>query len=153
MHSIRRIRGTVHVVAALAALAISAPALEAQEPSSQAPSSQTPPSQTKEPFTQERFEALQSQGALILVDIYAPWCPDCALQQTALSRYREQNPTVALRTLVVDFDNQKSVVTAFRAPRQATLILFRGTERLWFAVAETRFDVIAQALNEGARKR
>jgi thiol:disulfide interchange protein len=143
MHSIRRIRGTVHVVAALAALTISAPALEAQ----------APPSQTKEPFTQERFEALQSQGALILVDIYAPWCPDCALQQTALSRYREQNPTVALRTLVVDFDNQKSVVTAFRAPRQATLILFRGTERLWFAVAETRFDVIAQALNEGARKR
>ncbi len=35
-------------------------------------------SQEDEAFTQERFEALQAEGALILLDVFASWCPTCA---------------------------------------------------------------------------
>ncbi len=100
-----------------------------------------------EPFTMERFEALQQQGARILVDVYAPWCPDCRRQQEHLNAYQAENPDSDLHILVVDFDDQKEYVTHFRAPRQSTLILFEGTEQVWFSVAETRRDRIFNALN------
>lgn len=102
--------------------------------------------QQKEPFTQDRFAALQEEGALILVDVFADWCPTCALQQQVLERFRQENPGVPLHTLTVDFDNQKEWVRHFEAPRQSTLILYRGKERVWFSVAETRAEVIVGEL-------
>ncbi len=135
------------LIGSLVAMVLAVPAVEAQA------SSSTATAHTKEAFTHERFEELQAQDALILVDIFADWCPDCAIQQTVLEAYRERRPDVALHTLVVDFDTEKDVVTYFRAPRQSTLILYRGTERLWFSVAETREEMIFQALNEGVSTR
>ncbi|MEX1258998.1 MAG: thioredoxin family protein [Gemmatimonadota bacterium] len=114
---------------------------------------QTTTAHVKEDFTEARFAELQAQGAFILVDIFADWCPDCAQQQRVLAAYREAHPAVPLHTLVVNFDTQKDVVTRFRAPRQSTLILFRGSEQLWFTVAETREEVIVQALNDGFARR
>lgn len=106
--------------------------------------------QQKEAYTDARFAALQAQGALILLDVFADWCPTCALQQRILAEYSEQHPDVPLHTLTIDFDSQKEVVQRFRAPRQSTLILYRGTERLWFGVAETRADVIFAEINRAA---
>jgi thioredoxin 1 len=110
----------------------------------------TAPAQQKEPFTEARFAALQEQGALIMLDVFADWCSTCALQQKVLAEYRAQHPGVPLHTLVIDFDTQKEYVKHFRAPRQSTLILYRGKERLWFGVAETRKDVIFTELNKAA---
>jgi thiol-disulfide isomerase/thioredoxin len=101
----------------------------------------------KEAFTKERFDALQAEGAVILVDISASWCPDCKKQQEVLSQYDAENPDAPLHVLAVDFDTQKEWVTHFRAPRQSTLILFDGTEQLWFSVAETRKNEIFKALD------
>jgi thioredoxin 1 len=104
--------------------------------------------QEKEDFTDARFAELQAQGALILVDIWAEWCPTCAEQQRVLQAFQEQHPDADFRILQVNFDTQKPVVTRFAAPRQSTLILFRGEERLWFSVAETRREAIFSRLNE-----
>jgi thioredoxin 1 len=103
-----------------------------------------------ERFSEARFEALQADGALILIDIYAPWCPTCAAQQKVLSAYQREHPEAKLHRLKVDFDKNKAWVTAFRAPRQSTLILFRGEKELWFSVAETRREKIFEALDAGA---
>ncbi|MFW6084814.1 MAG: thioredoxin family protein [Gemmatimonadota bacterium] len=104
-----------------------------------------------EPFTPERFAALQEEDALILLDVWADWCPVCAQQQEILARYRETRPDVPLHTLVIDFDDQKEYVREFDAPRQSTLILYQGEERIWFSVAELRDDVIFAALDAAAR--
>jgi thioredoxin 1 len=109
--------------------------------------------QSQEAFTAQRFAELEKQGALILVDVFADWCPTCAQQQRILAEYREQHPDVPLHTLTVDFDSQKEYVRRFRAPRQSTFILFRGTERVWFSVAETDRERIFAALNEAAAAR
>ncbi|MEX0692041.1 MAG: thioredoxin family protein [Gemmatimonadales bacterium] len=109
--------------------------------------------QVKEDFTQERFEALQAEGALILLDVFADWCPTCAEQQRVLAAYREARPSVPLHTLVIDYDRQRRIARRFGAPRQSTLILFDGTTRRWFAVAEVRRDVIFAALDEAAAAR
>lgn len=107
--------------------------------------------QEKEPFTPERFVELQEEDALILLDVFASWCGTCAQQQAVLAAYREEHPEVALHTLTIDFDEQKEFVRQFAAPRQSTLILYRGSERIWFSVAENRRDVIFAELNRAAR--
>ncbi len=103
-----------------------------------------------EAFTEERFKALQAQGALILVDVHADWCPTCAQQQKILDAYQAARPHAALHRLIVDFDKQKEWVKHFKAPRQSTLLLYRGVEQRWFAVAETREKAVFTALDAAA---
>lgn len=100
-----------------------------------------------EPFTKTRFDTLQAEGTPILVDIYATWCPTCAKQREVLETYQTANPESDLVILEVDFDDQKEWVKHFKAPRQSTLLLFDGTEQVWFSVAETRQDKIFTALD------
>ncbi len=102
--------------------------------------------QEKEAFSHERFTALQAQDAVILVDVFADWCPTCAQQQRVLAAFQEAHPDVPLHILTVDFDTRKDLVTHFEAPRQSTLILYRGEERVWFSVAETRQAQIFEQL-------
>lgn len=109
-------------------------------------------SQDKEPFTEARFDSLQATGALVLLDVYANWCPTCAKQQEILKAYQEENPKVPLHILEINFDDQKEWVKKFKAPRQSTLILYRGDKQVWFNVAATSRDVIFTALNEAAAK-
>jgi thioredoxin 1 len=52
----------------------------------------TAAAQEHEVFTAERFAALQAEGAIILLDVYADWCPTCAQQQKILADYRERHP-------------------------------------------------------------
>ena len=103
-----------------------------------------------EPFDEARFKALQAEGALVLVDVHATWCPTCAKQQQVLDDYEAARPAVKLHRLLVDFDSAKPWVIHFRAPRQSTLILYRGEQQQWFSVAETRPEVIFEALDKAA---
>ena len=103
-----------------------------------------------EAFTEERFRALQKQDALVLVDIHADWCPTCAKQQDILNAYQSGRPDADLHWLKVDFDDQKEWVKHFKAPRQSTLLLYRGDEQIWFSVAETRREKIFERLDEAA---
>lgn len=116
-------------------------------------SSGTLAAQVKEAFTPERFAELQEQNALILIDVYADWCPTCAQQQKILADFQADNPESPLHILQVDFDDQKQYVTQFRAPRQSTLILYRGEEQIWFSVAETRADAIIGELTKAGATR
>lgn len=133
-----RISGLRLIPIALFALALSTGAAAAQE------------AHSKAPFTPERFAELQQRNALVLLDVFATWCPTCAEQQKVLADYREQHPDVPLHTLTIDFDDQKEFVRKYGAPRQSTLILYRGEERIWFSVAETRAEVIFAELNKAA---
>jgi len=97
-------------------------------------------------FTADDFQSLQANGKAVLIDVHAVWCPTCKKQGEILQAFQTAHPQCELNILSVDFDEQKEWVTHFKAPRQSTLILFKeGTQR-WFSVAETRADVIRQAL-------
>src|SRR6056297_753642 len=103
-----------------------------------------------EAFDPARFEALQASEALVLVDVAASWCSTCAQQDALVPRYQAGRPDVALHVLRVDFDEQKEWVRHFKAPRQSTLVLYRGSERIWFSVAETREEILFEVLDEAA---
>lgn len=102
----------------------------------------------KEPFSESRFQALQSAGEVVLIDVYATWCSTCKRQQEILQSYRDDNPDKAFHILEVDFDDDKQWVRHFRAPRQSTLLLYAGEDQFWYSVAETRPDVIARELDK-----
>lgn len=102
----------------------------------------------KEPFTQDRFDELQAAGEVVLVDVFASWCPTCAKQQKAIAAYADANPDNKFHVLVVDFDDNKDIVRQFRAPRQSTLLLYKGDKQFWFSVAESRPEVIAAELDK-----
>lgn len=104
----------------------------------------------KEQFTPERFEELQNQGELVLIDVFASWCPTCAKQQKIIERFRQAHPDVSVKVLTVDFDDQKEWVKHFKAPRQSTLYLYRNHEQLWFSVAETRDEPVFAAILDAA---
>jgi len=104
----------------------------------------------KEPFSQERFDELRGNGELVLVDVFADWCSTCARQQEILKSYVEAHPEVDLHILEVNYDDDKSVVRQLRAPRQSTLLLYKGEEQHWYSVAETSEDVIFANINRAA---
>lgn len=102
----------------------------------------------KEAYTQERFDALQAAGEVVLIDVYATWCSTCKKQQKVLEDYRSANPNKKFTILEVDFDKNKDIVRQFRAPRQSTLLIYKGNDQFWFSVAETRLRVIAAELDK-----
>jgi len=102
----------------------------------------------KRPFEQSLFESLQAKGEVVLVDVYAAWCPACAKQQAALQDYIDTNPDKEFHILEVSYDDDKDIVRQFRAPRQSTLLLYKGEAQFWFSVAETRPEVIAAELDK-----
>lgn len=101
-----------------------------------------------ESFTKAKFDRLQAEQAVVLVDVKASWCPTCAKQAKILKAYLKAHPESQLTVLTVDFDKQKRWVRHFKAPRQSTLLLFKGEERVWFSVAETRKKVIFEQLKK-----
>jgi len=92
----------------------------------------------KSDFTEEAYRTAVANNELFLIDVFADWCPTCKRQQRVLNKYFEENPQSSIRVFEVNFDEQKDWVTYFKAPRQSTLILYRGEEQLWFSVAQTR---------------
>jgi len=102
----------------------------------------------KEAYTQARFEALQAANETVLIDVYASWCSTCKKQQNALTAYRKANPDKKFTILEVDYDKNKDIVRLFKAPRQSTLLIYKGKDQLWYSVAEFRADVIAAELDK-----
>ena len=78
------------------------------------------------PFTQAAFDAAQAQGAPILVDVHAWWCPICAKQAPTIKKLQASSELGDMQVFEVDFDSQKDVVRAFGAQMQSTLIVFHG---------------------------
>jgi len=88
-------------------------------------------------FSQETFEQLQKDNASILIDVYATWCPTCRKQGKVIKKYLKQNPESDLVVLKVNYDEQKPWVKYFKAPRQSTLVMYKGDKMLARSIAQT----------------
>ncbi len=102
----------------------------------------------KQPFSEAVFRQAQADNQLVLIDVYATWCPTCKRQHRVLNDYFTKYPDSDILVLEVDFDEQKDWVTYFKAPRQSTLALYLGEEQLWFSVAQTRERTIFAELQK-----
>ncbi|WP_019675802.1 thioredoxin family protein [Arsukibacterium perlucidum] len=100
------------------------------------------------PFTAEKFQQAQAEDKVILIDIYAEWCPTCRRQSKIINEYFTANPDSKIQLLTVDFDSQKDWATHFKAPRQSTLLVYKGFEQIHFSVAETSKERIFKTLSD-----
>jgi thiol-disulfide isomerase/thioredoxin len=126
----RRIVLSVAALAAVAALGMTASAAD------------------KKPFDQKAFDAAQSQGRPILIDVTAPWCPTCKAQAPILARLRNDAAFKDLVSFEIDFDSQKDLLRKFGVRSQSTLIVFKGKQE----VARSTGDTNARSIESMLRK-
>ena len=100
----------------------------------------------EQPFTRQAFQAAQSAGKSILVEIHASWCPTCQAQKPILSKLFADPKFKNLAVFRIDFDSQKDEVRNFKARMQSTLITFKGSEEIARSVGDTNPDSIADLL-------
>ena len=91
-----------------------------------------------EPFSQERFETLQAEGAVVMVEVWASWCSTCRAQVEVLEKLAEEEAFSEIYMLRIDWDEQREKAKALDAWRQSTLILYKGEHEMARVVAETR---------------
>jgi thiol-disulfide isomerase/thioredoxin len=70
-------------------------------------------------------EAAIASGRPVVLEVYAPWCPSCLMQASAVDTLKNNPEFKDIAFYRVDYDNQKDVVEALKSPR-ATLIAYRG---------------------------
>ncbi len=82
--------------------------------------------ETMQPYTIAAFEAAQTAGKPILVDIYASWCPVCKSQESTLKSLAEDKGYADVVMLRVNYDTQKDVLKILNVKSQSTLLTFKG---------------------------
>lgn len=88
-------------------------------------------------FSQAAFDAAQAEGGVVVVDIYADWCPTCKAQKPILDEIAT-DPTLADAVLMrVNFDTEKDFLASHRIPRQSTILVFIGDKEVSRTIAET----------------
>ena len=94
------------------------------------------------PFDQKAFEAAQTAGKSILVDVSAPWCPTCRAQKPIVEKLSLLPEYKDLQIFDVDFDTQKVVLRDLKVQQQSTLIVFKGSNEVDRSVGSTDPSVI-----------
>lgn len=99
-------------------------------------------------YTAQSFERAQQGGGLVLVDVYAVWCPTCKAQNAALQALMASPRYAAVTGVRVDYDNDNAFLQAHQVRNQSTLILFRGERELSRTIGVTSMDMIKAQLDE-----
>ncbi|PKQ07219.1 MAG: thioredoxin [Alphaproteobacteria bacterium HGW-Alphaproteobacteria-11] len=88
-------------------------------------------------YSQTDFEQAQAEGRIILVDVYADWCPTCKVQKPLLDDIAKEAALEDALLIRVDFDTEKDFLATHRVPRQSTILVFVGAEEVSRSIAET----------------
>lgn len=82
--------------------------------------------QPERPFSLSTLKAVQARGQVVLVDVYAPWCPVCRAQAPTIAALTTNPAFKKLQVLKLDYDHQDAEKKALAVSKQSTLIAYRG---------------------------
>jgi thiol-disulfide isomerase/thioredoxin len=102
----------------------------------------------KKPFDAKAFEAAQSAGKPILLEVHAPWCPTCKAQAPILSRLSKEPKFNEMVRFNIDFDSQKALLRQFGVQQQSTLIVFKGKREAGRSTGDTNAGSIEALLGK-----
>lgn len=95
------------------------------------------------------FAQRNAEGRPMLIDIRAPWCPTCLVQERSLHAIVAEFGDKDFTILQIDFDLQKSLVQQFKARSQSTLVMFGGGREVARVVGETRKEILRGMVARG----
>jgi thioredoxin 1 len=72
------------------------------------------------------FQAAQTAGKPIMVEVTAPWCSVCTRQKPIIADLMKTAELSDLIVFTIDFDSQKDLLRQFNVQKQSTLIVFNG---------------------------
>ena len=77
------------------------------------------------PYDPATVQKAIDSGKPVVVHVYAPWCLQCHAQASILQKLSSDKRYDGIAFFKVDYDQQKDVVKALKAPR-STLIAWKG---------------------------
>lgn len=83
-----------------------------------------------EEYTPEAFQAAQTAGRTIMVDVYAVWCPTCKAQHKSLKTLLDDPQYESVVGFRVDFDVHRDFLRAHQVRGQSTILMFHGEREL-----------------------
>jgi thioredoxin 1 len=98
------------------------------------------------PYDAAAFKAAQAAGAPTVIHIHAEWCPTCKAQDVVLDKIKDEPALKNVVVFRVDYDEQKSVVKAFHAISQSTIIAFKGAKETGRSVGATGSGAIEKLI-------
>ncbi len=101
-----------------------------------------------ESFSDQRLAELNAVEKPILVEVYADWCSTCRRQSPILEALLSDAEFKDLSGLKLDWDAQREDALKLGAPRQSTLVLFAGGQKIDLSVAETNPERLREFLRQ-----
>ncbi|MGD8326666.1 MAG: thioredoxin family protein [Sphingomonadales bacterium] len=93
-------------------------------------------------YNAEAFAETQASGALIMVDVYASWCPTCLAQHKVLESLLKEPDLKEIKGFRINFDDDAHFLRAHGVNAQSTIIMFDGTQELSRSIGLTSKDAI-----------
>jgi thioredoxin 1 len=95
-----------------------------------------------QPYSAAGLEKLQTDGATVLVDFHAPWCPTCRAQDKSLSELSTAGELKGIQVVRVDYDKEKELKKSLGVTKQSTLILFKGKKEIARVRGDSKVDAL-----------
>lgn len=93
------------------------------------------------------FASAQQQQKHVIIEVFKRGCSTCAAQQPALEKARQQFPDAVF--MKVDFEHDADAVAKFKAVKQSTIIVFKGSAEVDRLVGVTDQAAILAAIGKG----
>lgn len=92
------------------------------------------------------FEEAQKSGHLVMVDVYASWCPTCLSQHKSLERLLDNPDYENVIGFRVDFDDDQDFLRKYNVNAQSTIIMFDGESEISRTIGVTDEEAITNQL-------
>jgi hypothetical protein len=103
-------------------------------------------------YSPESFTAAQTDGGVLLVDVYTRWCSTCLVQHRALDSLLADPHYRVVRGFRADFDHNREFRERHGVTVQSTILLFDGSRELSRSVGLVREAAIRAQRDEALRQ-
>lgn len=105
-----------------------------------------------QPYDPETIFQGRPDKEITLVHVHAHWCSSCKVQIRPLETVLNQEEFRHIRTIRVDYDDDKGFKRTYGVEHTTTLVMFKGSIVLGKAQGVLEEDLIRQVLHQGLKK-
>ena len=100
------------------------------------------------PFNAVAFDQLLAEGAPVVVDFHADWCPTCRAQSPIVQELASTPELRNVTILVANYDTELALRKTLNVAKQSTLVVFRRGKEVARSTGDTSRDGLAALLRK-----